>query len=67
MATSKTATSKTATAKTAKARKATSKKVEVDSPVQTNAANPDSASDLKVLPTNDGGRLPLKSGDQRQC
>jgi hypothetical protein len=41
----------------AKTSKATSKKVEVDSPVQTNAANPDSASDLKVLPTNDGGRF----------
>jgi len=40
----------------AKTSKTTSKKVEVDSPVQTKAANPDSASDLKALPTNDGGR-----------
>src|SRR5512133_104994 len=35
--------------------KATSK-VELDSPVETKASNPDSASDLRALPTNDGGR-----------
>jgi hypothetical protein len=40
----------------AKSSKLASKGAEVDSPVQTTAAKPDSASDLRVAPSSEGGR-----------
>lgn len=43
-------------AKSSTASKKATTKVKLDSPVETKAANPDSASDLKAVPTNDGGR-----------
>jgi Domain of unknown function (DUF1929) len=46
----------------AKTKKTISKNIDVDSPVQTTAADPDTASDLKALSTTDGGRWsPLPS------
>ena len=43
-------------AKSSTASKKATTNVKLDSPVETKAANPDSASDLKAVPTNDGGR-----------